>query len=391
MQRAVNSVKTQVERNIREGSSHRSEARVLHVITGMGRGGAEKVATQLAAGCGTSSAIAWLKGPNRWEEAGCSLDMRRVGMERLRDLPLAVLSLSRMIRELSPDIVHTHLIHANLVGRFAARLAGTKRSGAGPAVISTEHNLRLYSRTAARRLDRLDVITSRRNLRVVAISEAVRQRCLQSGYRSGTLGVIYNGVEVPSSFTVPAARSRPLLTMVGRIHEAKGPDIFAECLSLVPEADGLLVGEGDAGSAVFRRIKQSAGFSRLTWRNGGDPRAAMEEATVVVVPSREEGLGIVALEAMSLGRPVVAARVGGLCEVIRHGDCGLLADPESPNSFAEQIRALLCDSRLCDSVGQSGRRRVEEAFTLDRMIMLYNALYDETVNRIGAQASPAAT
>ena len=103
-----------------------SDIRVLHVITGMLKGGAEKVATQLSYPRDDRAAIAWLKGPNAWEEAldGSRVQLNPLGMRGLQDLPRAVSRLTQIIRRFKPDVVHTHLVHAHVVGRWAARRAG---------------------------------------------------------------------------------------------------------------------------------------------------------------------------------------------------------------------------------------------------------------------------
>src|SRR5438309_2092354 len=103
-----------------------TDARVLHVITGMLKGGAEKVATQLSVPRGELAAIAWLKGENDWQDAfnGSNVGLTPLGMEGLHHLPRAVVGLTRLISQFGPDVIHTHLLHGHVVGRWAARRAG---------------------------------------------------------------------------------------------------------------------------------------------------------------------------------------------------------------------------------------------------------------------------
>jgi len=345
------------------------EIRVLHIVTGMGLGGAEKVAVQLATARGSSAAVAWLTGPLRWEEplAQAGVACHPVGMRRPWHMPQAVLRLRALIRQFRPDIVHTHLIHANLAGRRAARLAGDV------PVVSTEHNLG-YQGVGARWLVPLDARTSRRNRAVVAISEAVRARCLSAGFRPDTLCVVYNGVTLPASLPPPPDARKPLLVMVGRLHPDKGADIFIDIVERLPSVAGRLVGDGKERANIRRLIEVSPARERLQWEPEGDAACALGRATVVVVPSRREGLGIVPLEAMALARPVVAARVGGLVEVVEDGVTGLLVAPEAGALVASVQRLLDQPERLVE-MGRAGRQRVEERFTLNRMLDGYEAIY----------------
>ena len=350
------------------------DARVLHVITGMLKGGAEKVATQLSVPRGPRAALAWLKGPNGWPEAfeGTHVDLNPLGIQGLLDLPRAVNALSKIIRKFRPDVIHTHLVHAHVVGRWAAR-----RALSSPIpVVSTEHNLRVYTRTDQRWLVSLDVRSSRQAAAIVAISEAVRTRFLAAGYRRDTLSVVYNGVELPGKVPPSPEGPRPTVTMVGRLRHAKGPDLFIRAMEHLRGVDGILVGDGEDRWQVEKLIAGMRDASRLCWQPQGNAMDAMAQSDVVVMPSRHEGLGLVALEAMSIERPVVAACVGGLIEVVEDGITGRLVAPECPSALAEAVSSLLDNPTLRRSMGRAGRRRVEEKFTLAHMINAYSQIYN---------------
>ena len=344
--------------------------RVLHVISGMALGGAEKVASQLAVHRGGQAGIAWLKGPNAWGNLldDTQVNLTPLGMGSIRQLPRALDGLSRVVRTYRPDIVHTHLVHANVIGRWAARRAGLP-------FVSTEHNLRVYDRADLRLLKPLDVRSSRRAAAVVAISEAVRERCLAAGYRRDTLHVVYNGVEVPAALPPSPVNERPVVTMVGRLRSAKGADLFVKAIELLPQVDAILIGDGDDRSLVKELIAGMERPDRLRWLPDGDAMAAMAAADVVVVPSRHEGLGLVAIEAMALGRPVVATRIGGLVEVVQNGITGMLVEPESPEAIAAAVAKLLGDRTTMSNMGLAGRQRADERFSLQRMLEGYEQIY----------------
>jgi glycosyltransferase involved in cell wall biosynthesis len=200
------------------------------------------------------------------------------------------------------------------------------------------------------------------------------------GFRCKDIRVIYNGIEPPQSVPPYTIEPQPVISLVGRLNQQKGVDIFLEALRLLPECKGWLVGIGNETEQkrVVDQLQRDNLQSRVRWdQTGMEGVRAMTEAAVVVVPSRWEGLGIVALEAMSLGRPVVASRVDGLSEVVLEGVTGLLVAPESPEALAQAIRKILSDPIQASEMGQAGRRRVEEHFTLLKMRDAYRLLYEE--------------
>jgi glycosyltransferase involved in cell wall biosynthesis len=152
-------------------------------------------------------------------------------------------------------------------------------------------------------------------------------------------------------------------------------------MELLPEADGLLIGDGEMRQTVARMIEAKELRGRVYWQAKGNVSNAMAEAEVVVGPSRSEGLGIVALEAMALGRPVVASCVDGLLEVVEDGVSGFLVQPDNPAAIAEAIRRLISDRALREQMGQAGRERVKDCFTLSRMLANYEQLYQLALSK----------
>ena len=347
--------------------------RVMHVITGMGRGGAEKVAVQLSRDLGGSASLAWLSGTSEWdaELQGCCGRQSPLGIARLADLPPAVAKLSRFIRTENPDILHTHLSHAAIAARWAARRAGFRGS-----LISTEHNLGFYGRSG-RLLMRLDRRSSRGCRAVAAISEAVRNHRVYAGWPAAKLRVIHNGVELPKEIGSPRFDSPLRLGMVGRLHPEKGPDVFVEVVRAVAEAEGTIITRGDDLMGLEKEIERSSVGHRVRIDRTSTPEELFSRADIVLVPSRMEGLGLAALEAMAHRRPVVAANTGGLSEVIVDGVTGILALPEQPDSFARAVRALAASPETARAMGSAGRARVTERFTLRRMLEQYAELYQE--------------
>lgn len=364
-------------RNVADGG----HPRVLHVITGMGLGGAEKVVFQLASYAGGQGGIVWLKGPlerrkEALEQAGVAL--MPLNLRGLRDLPRAIFLLRQRIAQFQPEVVHGHLIHAQLLTRWAVR---TMR---GVPLVTTEHNVYASSRYLPRWLVKLNALTCQQDHAIVAVSEAVRRSLKAEGFRAKEIRVIYNGIESPKVAPPFPIETPPVITLVGRLNQQKGVDIFLEAMRLLPECRGWLVGIGGESERkrVADHLQRDDLQSRVRWdQTGMEGVRAMTEASVVVVPSRWEGLGIVALEAMALGRPVVASRVDGLSEVVQEGVTGLLVAPGSPEALAQAVRKVLTDPAQAAEMGRAGRQRVEEQFTLSKMRAAYQQLYVEILQK----------
>jgi glycosyltransferase involved in cell wall biosynthesis len=148
----------------------------------------------------------------------------------------------------------------------------------------------------------------------------------------------------------------------------------------------LLIGKdlerGGAFQAELEREAERLGVRERVLFTGhrDDARALLAEADVVALPSWTEGLPLAVLEAMTQARPVVATLVGGTAEVVVDGETGLLVPPRDPEALAQAIERLLADPTLRRRLGEAGRRRVEERFSLDAMTRRVLAIYDEVVS-----------
>jgi len=167
--------------------------------------------------------------------------------------------------------------------------------------------------------------------------------------------------------------------VVARLHEEKGHAVLWRALpDVLREVPGLVVlcaGDGPhrpALEADVRRLGLGPAVRFLGQRS--DVPALLSLSSLVVLPSLAESFGLAALEAMSLGRPVVASRAGGLPEVVADGETGLLADVGDAAGLAAAMRALLADPGRARVMGEAGRRRAS-MFTGERMVRGYEAVY----------------
>jgi glycosyltransferase involved in cell wall biosynthesis len=201
---------------------------------------------------------------------------------------------------------------------------------------------------------------------------------------------VRNGVEDPGP---PRDRDRvraaigvpsdaPLVVAMGRLTPQKGFDVLLAAAGMVrermPDARFVIVGSGPLEATLADAIA-SGGLDPAVQLVGRWPDAPslLAAADVVALPSRFEGLPLVALEAMAVARPVVGTRVCGIDEVVVDEVTGRLVEPDSPETLARALLEVLCEPRLGASWGRAGRERFVASFTAPRMVDETQAVYAE--------------
>jgi glycosyltransferase involved in cell wall biosynthesis len=203
--------------------------------------------------------------------------------------------------------------------------------------------------------------------------------------------VVPNAVD-PDAFTPRRLDdSRVHVACAARLTPEKGVDVLLRAAALLhataPDLRVLVLGGPQAGHEAYwgelLRLAGELGVSRVVEFAGfvERPYERWAEARVYVQPSREEGFGLAAAEAMAGGLPVVASDVGGLGDLLDHGDAGILVPPDDPGALADAVRRLLDDEALAARLGEAGRQRVSSAFSVDRMLDGVEAVY----RRLGAE------
>jgi glycosyltransferase involved in cell wall biosynthesis len=287
--------------------------------------------------------------------------------------------LHRLIRRLRPDLVHFHSPLPAALGRPI--LVAT-----GVPIVYTEHNIWPNYSWATRWAN---VATYGMNDASLAVSAGVRSS--QARTRVGRVArgtrIVRNGIDVEAvrgGAEPPADLPHPVFGVVGHLRRLKGVDVFLQAARLVvaemPEAMGIIVGSGEDEAdlrILSTRLGVDASVDFLGYRS--DARRLMRALDVFVVPSRHEGLPVALLEAMTLGRPVVATAVGGVPEVVRDGVNGLLVPPEDPAALAEGIVRLLRDHELASRLAARAVETVEESFTAARAGEQILAVYEQVL------------
>lgn len=302
-----------------------------------------------------------------------------------------IVRLLRLLGREPFDVVQTSAAKASLYGRLVARLAGV------PAIIFTAHGFPFHDfmhpllHWVLANLERL--MSRWCTDMVVSVSELDRRYAVRAGIvPADRIATIQNGIDLPGAMPDRQTARRALgldarakvVGMVGRLSRQKAPEDFLRAAALIAQgfsdAIFLLVGDGPLRSDMERLAAALGIGSRvrfLGFRN--DIPLVMGALDVFALASLWEGLPLTILEAMAAGRPVVATAVNGVPEVVEHGRTGFLAPPRAVEKLAAHIGTLLRDPASARAMGEAGRRRVQEHFTLERAIAslsdLYQALY----------------
>ncbi len=312
---------------------------------------------------------------------------------RSRD-PEAFISLRRKIaairNEAAPD-----LIHANLYGPSIALHLESNRRAPIPTVVAIHAD---FSESGGmggivhRAFDEAAWVT--------AVSDAtlgdIRSMFPAIKDKSSR---IHNGLTVGGTDPAPMPDGPPHILCIGRLIREKGFDValeaFADVRESFPEARLTVAGDGPERAVLEEQAKVLGLGDSVTFTGWVDPDSVFDlinRSTVMAVPSRwREPFGLVAIEAALMARPVVAARTGGLAEVVIDGTTGYLVDKEDPFALADRLKRLLSQPNLADELGRSARKDAIERFGIEANVDAYDALYrrvlDDSSVRPGAPRS----
>ena len=291
--------------------------------------------------------------------------------------PRMALDVTRALRAESPDLVHTHLVHADVYGAMAAPLTGAP-------LVTTRHNDDRYLLGPFRYVDRA---FARRAKRLVAISDAVRRFLVSAGHRADRIETIHYGLDqapdLPSELTPKAAGvpdGAPLVLAVGRLTGQKDHATllraFAEARTEETSAFLAVLGVGPL-EAETRALVAELGLEGAVVLPGRlEISDWLARASVFAHSSRWEGFGIVLLEAMLAGLPVAATRVSAVPEVVADGETGLLVEPGDWRALGRVLGELLTQPERAAAMGAAGRSRARTDFSVARMAQRTVALYE---------------
>lgn len=367
--------------------------RVLHLIKGLGLGGAENLllaaARHRGAGdvaCGFGYFLPWkdaLVAPIRSAGAPVTCFPARTGAGILARAP----AVAAHLRARHIDLLHCHLPLAGVAGRLAGRLAHVP-------VVYTEHNV----------MERYHPLTRRANLwtwrlqeLVVAVSAEVAASIARHAGPAVPVRVVTNGVPVDRLRPDPEAgaalrrslgipEGAPVVGQVAVFRRQKRLDLWLRAAEAIrrrhPDARFLLVGDGPLRSEVeaLARAPELEGAVHLPGLQE-EVRPYLAAMDVLLISSEFEGLPLVLLEAMAMEVPVVATAVGGIPEAVVDGETGRLVPPGEAGPLAAAVADLLADREARRAMGRAARRRAAECFSTERMLTELETLYREVLGR----------
>lgn len=339
--------------------------------------------------------------------------------------PLAVAQVRRAALAFRPDVVHAHNVHERL--SFAS-LASARvgKSGAGstakaPLVLTTHdyllfcltkflcsrgdvafraspvtcphcrHMRRLPGRNAA-----VHGLVRRHTAAIACISRAQRTALMVNGFADVPLEVVHNGIhpvadaahtEQSEAFrTRHGLDGRPLVLFGGRISGAKGGDQLLRSVAHARHRVNCqlaILGDRPAYFAHARRLAAEVGLEQealhtLGWLDENELGRAFRAADVCATPSvYPDPFNLMTLRAMAHGKPVVGTCYGATPEIVVHGETGYIADPWQPDAFGDRLADVLLDAGLAGRMGEAGRRRVRQHFTLESQVQAYVRLFHQ--------------
>ena len=382
--------------------------RILHIITRMTRGGAQENTLATVRGLRQKGYdVTLVTGPS-WGREGEILSealaeghaivlMPELGREvdLIKDT-LAFFKLIAFLRRGRFDLVHTHMSKGGLLGRTAAWLAGA------PRIVHTPHG-HIFHSYFSRATERFFLLLERRLARVtdrlIALTDSEKREHLN--FYVGTRNqwrVIPSGVN-EARFTAPPINEQNDLRkrlginpqtkvagFLGRLDTVKGPAYFVEALPKIfasyPDVRALVVGDGKLRGELEQRAKTYGIADRVIFT--GDQRQTalyLSLMDVLVVPSLNEGMGRVIVEAGLLSKPVVASRVGGIPDLVEDERTGLLVPPRDSAAIEQAVIRVLEATGRAHALGENLKRKVLANFTESRMIEALERLYSELLHR----------
>ncbi len=310
----------------------------------------------------------------------------------------AFYAIKKVLKEYAPDIVHTHVARAGIIGRYTARKSKV------PIVLHTFHGHHFYGYTNKffikiyRQLekylssisDAVIVLNNRQKRDLVEVFGVIpEEKCY----------VIPNGFDVKKFLQIPEEiklefkekfslpDDKIILAAVGRLAPVKNHKLLVEAIDLLPRSllnkiRVLIVGDGSLKTELLRQIRNKglgAGedarslFVFTSWVT--DVREVYANADIVVLTSLNEGAPVSLVEAQASGVPVISTRVGGVEDVVKHKETGLLVPPNNPSELAKAIKELVEDEEKRKRFGEEGQKFVSEHFSVEKFIEKSKKLY----------------
>jgi glycosyltransferase involved in cell wall biosynthesis len=347
---------------------------------------------------------------------GITIDSKYDMIGFARDKNIRVFAMPSLVREIHPlkdikaliklaiflkkekfDIVHCHTSKGGFIGRLAAKLAGAK------IIIYSPHGdifEGYFCKLVTDFFILLEKFAARFTDKIINLTKIEIERFLEHGI--GTrhqLKQIYNGINIKYYERAMTSNLKKrdefglgkddfVCATVGRLVPVKGHTYLIKAIQkvvkVIPEAKFLFVGDGEIKSKLSEEIKSldlQENIFMLGSRN--DIATILSCINVFLLPSLNEGFGMVLIEAMAARKPVIATNVGGIPEVIKDGETGILVPPKDPEAFSSAIIKLYNNPELSRRMGLAGYNRAKRLFDITMTVHGFESLYSDLVKEKG--------
>jgi glycosyltransferase involved in cell wall biosynthesis len=295
----------------------------------------------------------------------------------------AFFALAKQIREFKPDVIHTHTSKAGLLGRFAALITAPSAKR-----VHTFHGHLLegyFSKFRTALLVKFESLLAKKTHRLIAMGNQVKNDLLNVGIgKESKYSVFFPGLM--RAKTIPKSQARAELNLeqdsiyclfVGRLTQIKRPDRLLDTVSDLKargvEVKFLIAGDGELRESVSSRISgENLPVTLLGWQK--DTSAAFSAADIMVLCSDNEAVSLVLIEGSQHSLPLVSTNVGSVSDVVIDHSTGYLTESNAV-ALADAIEKLVRDAQLRKLMGEAGKARAEQYFSLARMVKDHSDLY----------------
>jgi glycosyltransferase involved in cell wall biosynthesis len=237
----------------------------------------------------------------------------------------------------------------------------------------------------------MDQLSERYVEQFIVVSDSLKKTLIQKrGISSQRVIKIYNGIELDQYHPDAECGNLrkqwgipdhvPLIGAIGRMVWQKGFEYLIEAvpeiMRVVPEAGFLLVGDGPLKDKLKVKSEKLKVADRIIFTGfRGDIKDIIAAIDILVIPSLLEGFPMITLEAMAMGKPIIATRIDGIVEQISDGEEGILVPPGDPDALAKAIIRVLTDTKSGKTMGVAGRKKVEQEFSVEKMVSETEKVY----------------
>ena len=354
--------------------------KILYIITGLGLGGAEKVVCDLADQMilkGYDVKIVYLTGSVLVKPVSSRVELLPLHLNSASNIFSASRKYKKIIRDFSPDVVHSHMIHANIFARL------NHLSFKYVRLICTAHNsneggkLRMMAYRLTNFLSDFNTNVSK---------EATDSLISKGAFNHKNLATVYNGIDLSKFifFNKDINSNELSFLSVGRFNAQKDYPNLLHAIAIFrqnPQHKEYILkiaGDGELRPQIEELIEHLGLKNNVTLlgRRNDIPQL-MQEADFFILPSAYEGFGLVVAEAMACGAFVIATNSGGVAEVM--GDTGILVPPQDSKALAEAIKQAVSKTPLeIQENNLKARQRVEELFSLEKSVQNWLKLYEKS-------------